>query len=427
MLQLLFSQLAYRDLRLHRHDRDHCSGPTGVAIEIPVLLGTDSVTAPPLGPPPHQSEPLTRQRPRPARPTHDGVSAQEGVSAHEPATISAGSPTGATDSDRHVFDRPLALGPARSRRRPVVCGIVVAALLVVLAVRFRGDAASRLSGVPAPRWHWLAACVCCTALFYVANGLSMRAASGLRVELRTVTGVQVAAAATNRIVPAGLGAIAVHLRFLEKRGMTRPAALAAIASIKAAGAVSHLVGIVIVAGTLSGSGIGEAVVSPVRSTLTGIGTGPVLVGCVVVCALVTGTIAHPRVRAMARPAARAFRTHMSVLAHSPGRTTVLLLSQAGTRLFQILALACTVWAFGASISMMSVATVYLVGSMVAGVAPTAGGVGALEPALAFGLAAAGGDAATMLAVVLVYRVISFWLPVLPGIVALAGLRRSGDL
>ncbi|WP_235947437.1 lysylphosphatidylglycerol synthase transmembrane domain-containing protein [Candidatus Frankia alpina] len=305
----------------------------------------------------------------------------------------------------------------------MVCGIVVAALLVVLAVRFRGDAASRLSGVPAPRWRWLAACACCTALFYVANGLSMRAASGLRVELRTVTGVQVAAAATNRIIPAGLGAIAVHLRFLEKRGMTRPAALAAIASIKAAGAVSHLVGIVIVAGTLSGSGIGEAVVSPVRSTLTGIGTGPVLAGCVVV----TGTVAHPRVRAMARPAVRAFRTHMSVLAHSPGRTTVLLLSQAGTRLFQILALACTVWAFGASISMMSVATVYPVGSMVAGAAPTAGGVGALEPALAFGLAAAGGDAATMLAVVLVYRVISFWLPVLPGVVALAGLRRSGNL
>ncbi|WP_308205729.1 lysylphosphatidylglycerol synthase transmembrane domain-containing protein [Frankia sp. AiPs1] len=409
MLQLLFSQLAYRDLRLHRHDRDHRSGPTGVVIEIPVLLGAESATVPT-----DQPEALLRQRHRPARP--------EGAGA-----VLAEHPAGRTDPDRHVFDEPLAVGLARSRRRPLVCGIVVAALLVVLAVRFRGDAVSRLSGVPAPRWHWLAACACCTALFYVANGLSMRAASGLRVELRTVTGVQVAAAATNRIVPAGLGAIAVHLRFLEKRGMTRPAALAAIASIKGAGAITHLAGIVIVAGTLSGSGIGAAVVSPVRSTLDGIGAGPVLLGCVVVCALVTGTVAHPRVRAMARPAVRAFRAHVSVLAHSPGRTTVLLLSQAGTRLFQILALACTVWAFGASISVMSVATVYLVGSMVAGAAPTAGGVGALEPALAFGLAAAGGDAATMLAVVLVYRVISFWLPVLPGIVALAGLRRSGNL
>nr|WP_101834206.1 YbhN family protein [Frankia canadensis] len=333
------------------------------------------------------------------------------------------------DQHHHVFAEPLAVagGRGRSRRRSALFAVAVAALFVVLVVRFRGDAASRLSGVPAPRWHWLAACAGCTVVFYIANGLSMRAASGLRLELRTVTGVQVAAAATNRIVPAGLGAIAIHLRYLQKQGMTRPAALAAIASIKGAGAVSHLLGLVIVAGTLSGTGIGAAVISPVRSTIHDVGAGPCVIVCVIVAAAVTGTVAHPRVRAVARPAVRVFRGHLSVLAHSPGRATMLLLSQAATRLTQILALACTVWAFGGDVTFMSVATVYLVGSMVAGAAPTAGGVGALEPALAFGLAAAGGTAAVMLAAVLVYRVITFWLPVIPGVVALAGLRRSGNL
>ncbi|MCK9893314.1 lysylphosphatidylglycerol synthase domain-containing protein [Frankia sp. AgB32] len=333
------------------------------------------------------------------------------------------------DPHRHVFVEPLSLAPGRSRpqRRSIACAIVVAVLLAALAVRFRGDAASRLSGVPAPRWHWLAACAGCAVVFYIANGVSMRAASGLRLELRTVTSVQVAAAATNRIVPIGLGAIAVHLRFLQKRGLTRPAALAAIASIKGAGAVSHLLGLVIVAGTLSDTGIGAAVISPMRSTVHDLGAGPVVLGCVVVGALGTGTLAHPRVRAVTRPATRVFRAHLSVLAHSPARTAVLLLSQAGTRLCQILALACSVWAFGASMTLMSVATVYLVGSMVAGAAPTAGGVGALEPALAFGLAAAGGSAAAMLAAVLVYRVISFWLPVVPGVFFLANLRRTGNL
>jgi uncharacterized membrane protein YbhN (UPF0104 family) len=33
----------------------------------------------------------------------------------------------------------------------------------------------------------------------------------------------------------------------------------------------------------------------------------------------------------------------------------------------------------------------------------------------------------MLAAVLVYRVISFWLPVIPGVLALANLRRTGNL
>jgi len=343
--------------------------------------------------------------------------------------VPASAPAAEIDPHHHVFAEPLALTGARSRSRrgTVLCAIAVAALFVVLVVRFRGDAASRLSGVPAPRWHWLAACAGCTVVFYVANGLSMRAASGLRLELRTVTSVQVAAAATNRIVPAGLGAIAVHLRYLQRQGMTRPAALAAIASIKGAGAVSHLLGLVIVAGTLSDSGIGAAVISPMRSTIHDVGAGPAVLVCVIIAAALTGTVAHPRVRSVVRPAARVFRGHLSALAHSPGRTAMLLLSQAATRLLQILALACAVWSFGGDVTFMSVATVYLVGSMVAGAAPTAGGVGALEPALAFGLPAAGGAAAAMLAAVLVYRIITFWLPVIPGVIALAGLRRSGNL
>jgi uncharacterized membrane protein YbhN (UPF0104 family) len=71
--------------------------------------------------------------------------------------------------------------------------------------------------------------------------------------------------------------------------------------------------------------------------------------------------------------------------------------------------------------------VYLVGSAVAGAAPTAGNVGAIEPALAIGLTAAGGPAAAMVAAVLVYRLIGYWLPVIPGVIALTGLRRRGDL
>nr|WP_225437969.1 YbhN family protein [Candidatus Frankia nodulisporulans] len=409
-LQSLFRQLAYGDHSSPRHDRGHGTSPTGVAIEIPVVLGS-------------------RVGEIAAVPGDAGMTISS-----SPAASPAAHLCGPEDPYRHVFAEPLALvmpdastARARSRRRTLACLIATGILLVVLGIQFRGDAASRLSGVPAPRWHWLAACAGATALFYVANGVSLRSASGLRMSLRMVTAVQLAAAATNRIVPAGLGAIAVHLRFLQRRGMTRPAALAAVASVKGAGAVTHLLGLAIVAGTLSDSGIGTAVVSPVRTTVHDLGAGPTTIAVVIVMALVTGTVAHPRVRVVVRPAARVFRSHLSTLAHSPGRAALLVASQAATRLFQILALACTVWAFGASVTLMSVATVYLVGSIVAGAAPTAGGVGALEPALAFGLTAAGGSAATMLAAVLVYRVISFWLPVVPGALALAGLRRSGDL
>ncbi|ORT56309.1 YbhN family protein [Frankia sp. KB5] len=439
LLQLLFSQAAYRQAA-YRDVRLLCIttviapvDPTGVVIETPVLLGAVSAEsaaapAPPLPPPVVLTRQLLRRPGAHPDDNSDDVAATTPSSTTTPRGELVASPAG----DVHVFAEPLALrlGPvrsSRSRRRNVLLAGVLAVPLTILAVRFRGDMASRLAGVPTPRWHWLVICALSSVLFYFANGLSTRAASGLRIELRTVTGLQVAAAAANRIVPAGLGAIAIHLRFLERRGMTRPAALAAITSIKVAGGVAHLGGIVLVAGTLSDSGIGAAVANPLRSTVQGLGPGPFVLGCGAVCALVTGTVAHPRIRSKARPAVRAFDTHLKILARSPCRALLLLLSQTGTRFFQILALACTVWAFGTSMTLLSVAAVYLIGSMVAGAAPTAGGIGAIEPALAFGLAAAGGTAASMFTAVLVYRLISFWLPVLPGILMLAWLRRTGDL
>jgi uncharacterized membrane protein YbhN (UPF0104 family) len=297
----------------------------------------------------------------------------------------------------------------------------------VLAVRFRTGVFDGLSDVPAPRWHWLVLCTAASAAFYVVNGVALRAASGLRLTLPTATAVQLAAAAANRVVPAGLGAIAVNLRFLEKRGLPRPAGLAAVASLKAATALVHVAGIAAVAGTLRDSGAGAALSRPLLATLQGLGTGPAW-GCGAVVGLcVSAAAAHPWVRLRVRPAMRTFRGHLAVLAHSPGRAAVLVASLAGAKVAQVAALTATVWAFGGRLTVVSVAAVYLVGSAVAGAAPTAGNVGALEPALAIGLAAAGGTAAPMLAAVLVYRLVGYWLPVLPGVVAITALRRQGDL
>ncbi|WP_246141353.1 flippase-like domain-containing protein [Micromonospora olivasterospora] len=67
--------------------------------------------------------------------------------------------------------------------------------------------------------------------------------------------------------------------------------------------------------------------------------------------------------------------------------------------------------------------VCLVGEGVATAAPTPGGLGATEAALASGLLLYGVAADTAVAAVLVYRLATFWLPALPGYVALRALLR----
>jgi undecaprenyl-diphosphatase len=74
-----------------------------------------------------------------------------------------------------------------------------------------------------------------------------------------------------------------------------------------------------------------------------------------------------------------------------------------------------------------VGAIYLAGSAVATAAPTPGGVGALEAALIAGLVAAGMSHTIALPAVFLYRLATFWLPILPGWVCFSWLKRRNYL
>ena len=67
------------------------------------------------------------------------------------------------------------------------------------------------------------------------------------------------------------------------------------------------------------------------------------------------------------------------------------------------------------------------GSVVSSVAPTPGGIGAVEATLIAGLTAAGMESTTAIAAVILFRLATFWIPLLPGWGALVLMQRSGDL
>ena len=65
---------------------------------------------------------------------------------------------------------------------------------------------------------------------------------------------------------------------------------------------------------------------------------------------------------------------------------------------------------------------YIVAYAVGTLAPTPGGLGAIEGLLIALFVSFGVPSATAVTVVLVYRLINFWLPILPGLVAYAAVR-----
>ena len=94
----------------------------------------------------------------------------------------------------------------------------------------------------------------------------------------------------------------------------------------------------------------------------------------------------------------------------------------------ILCLTASVRAFGVhSVPIATLAVVYLTGSAVGSVVPTPGGLGAVEGAMTLGLTTAGIPGATALAAVLLFRTVTFWLPVPVGWLAMHFLQRRDVL
>ena len=150
-----------------------------------------------------------------------------------------------------------------------------------------------------------------------------------------------------------------------------------------------------------------------------------------IAVLALALLAIPRVRKeitrRVRPLIREVVPRLVTVAQRPAKLAegiggILLLN-----LSYIAVLYASVAAFGGSMSVALVAVVYLAGATIGQAAPTPGGLGAVEAALAAGLTAAGLDAGTAVSAVLLYRVITFWLPTVPGYWAFTRLTRQGLL
>ncbi|MDQ3855275.1 MAG: flippase-like domain-containing protein, partial [Chloroflexota bacterium] len=98
---------------------------------------------------------------------------------------------------------------------------------------------------------------------------------------------------------------------------------------------------------------------------------------------------------------------------------------AGLTLTYALTLYISLLAFGVAPSPLKVAAVYLGGTALASLSPTPGGLGAAEAALVAGLTVFDVPGGAAVAGVLTYRLITFWLPIVPGLAGLRYLQRQG--
>ena len=260
-------------------------------------------------------------------------------------------------------------------------------------------------------------------LSYFFAALALQAAVGAPLPLARTVLVQLAAAAANRITPAGLGGAAVNARYLTRRGLTAGRAAAAVGICGLAHIVVAAIGIAIF-----GPGIA------VRAAGWFFGGLSAVDMLWVVAALLVAVIARMvNVRTsrsastlgkswLGRTAADA-RTAAGDLVGHPARLATLIVCTAAVKASNLLALYAALWAFDGDVATWRVAVVYLVGATAAEIVPTPAGLGTVDAALIAGLVTTGVSGGATLAAVIVYRLLSFWAPIIPGLVASAMLRR----
>ena len=126
-----------------------------------------------------------------------------------------------------------------------------------------------------------------------------------------------------------------------------------------------------------------------------------------------------RVVAPGRAAAHALRAAAS----RPRQALRLFGGSIGVTGMYALALAASLHAFGADPPFVDVLAVYLGGSALGSLSPTPGGLGAIEAALVAGITALGVATASAVAGVLAFRLLTFWIPIVPGMFTFRHLRR----
>jgi undecaprenyl-diphosphatase len=267
------------------------------------------------------------------------------------------------------------------------------------------------------RWEWLTAGLFVVPSTYLAAAMALRGAVNHPLPLARTVLVQLAGSFANKLTPKGFGGIGVNGYYLQRLGVPRTVAITGIALNMAAGMVVHMLSLVATSASLGLDGT-----IPVHLPEY----WPLLVACVALIILLGLILLRrlPNIRyKFVTSVATAAEGLLNVL-RTPTRALELFIGVAGVTAVNVLTLTITLHAVGAPTPLIKVGAAYLGGAALASASPTPGNLGAIEVVLVADLASLGVQTTPAMAGVLLYRLLGFWLPILPGFLALRYLRRQ---
>jgi uncharacterized membrane protein YbhN (UPF0104 family) len=325
---------------------------------------------------------------------------------------------------------------ARPESVLTACLIMAAGLAAwTIVSEDRADStAAALSRVPWPAISAMLLLPLVVAIHYISAALALRAVSDQRLALRPTTFAQFAAGAVNRMVPNGLGGALVNLRYLLRVGLTPGVAASAVAAIGVVGAATDALCVGAITAVGPAIGLGGAARELHALTTDGLQAGQrnpwVLVAAVAV--LATAVLLRSR-GAMAAGIARGTRhavAHMRDLAARPSRVIAAIAASMTTTMAMSVGFVAVVDVWGHAATPLpagALVAIYLVAAAAGGATPLPPFFGVTEAMLIGGLVLAGYSSGSALLSVIIFRAVTYWLPLPVGLWAARRLRRANLL
>ncbi|WP_329381949.1 lysylphosphatidylglycerol synthase domain-containing protein [Streptomyces sp. NBC_01716] len=272
-------------------------------------------------------------------------------------------------------------------------------------------------------WGWVAAAVLFSSLSYLAAAMSLLGFVPERVSFLKTVVAQVAGSFVKIVAPAAVGGVALNTRFLQRSGVRPGLAVASVGASQLFGLGAHIL-LLLAFGYLTGTEKTTSL-TPSRTVIAGLLTVAVLVLVVTAIPFLRKFVVTRLRSLFAGVVPRMLDVLQRPMKLVTGIGGMLLL----TGLF-VMCLDASIRAFddgNQQLSYASLAVVFLAGNALGSAAPTPGGVGAVEGALTIGLIATGVPKEVAAPAVLLYRMMTLWLPVLPGWICFNHLTRKGAL
>lgn len=285
--------------------------------------------------------------------------------------------------------------------------MVVFVLLLVAVVPRIGQLQAGVTAAKGADWQWLVVALGAAVMTYFASAFTYVVLAKFPIRYMITLGVQVAASFANRLIPSGIGGLGLNVDYLIKNGH-KPAEAGSVTAVNSAAAFVSYVILLFIALTVSNTSIFELLSGKSLPYWAFPVAGVVL--------LMIGFVIYKWEKARTKIVRLAKDMWADILEyrHEPFRLVLAVLGASFVTIFYVGALFACAHAIGLDLTLLDAFVAYTIGTLVGAAIPTPGGLGGVEAGLYAGFVALSYDSALAFTTIIIYRLFTFWLPILPG-------------